>query len=171
MTYRPNDTQVYKRVARVRSRHMIPMEMLAFVTLLIAGAAGAFGDGWLHYQLKLNGKALEWGLALIPIAATGTFFSAFEWWLGVDWENGRLRHSIWIRTWCSGLAFVMWFYVLYVMADLQQGAISSMVWTACAVMPFHVWSWWVNYRVHCALHPAMRTEKLGARLETNRDRW
>ena len=171
MTFRPNDTQIHKRVARVRSRHMIPMEMLAFLTLLLAGAAGVFGDGWLHHQLQANGKVMEWGFALIPLGVLGTFFSAAEWWLGAAWENGLLRHSIWIRMWTSGIAFVMWIIVLYMMAELKGGPVTSVVWSAIAVAPFHLWSWWVNYRVHCVLDPHMKTEKLGARLENARDRW
>ena len=171
MTFRPNDTQVYKRAVRVRSRHMLPMEMLAFGLLMIGGITGAFGPGYLHDVLLDHGKALEWGLALIPVPLLGLLAATSEWWLGIEWQNGHLRHSIWFRMWLSGLAFVMWAYALYIMAALPGGGVTSVVVTACFVSPFHVWSWWVNYRVHCALDPAMKTERLGARLETNRDRW
>ena len=171
MTFRPTETQIYKRIARVRSRHMIPMEMLAFLTLMVAGITGAFGPGYLHTILTRYDHALEWGFALLPIAGLGVIVSAGEWWLGTNWQNGILRHSIWTRMWLSGLAFVMWLYTLYIMASVPSGPVTSMVISACFVGPFHLWSWWVNYRVHCALNPTMKTEKLGARLETNRDRW
>jgi hypothetical protein len=171
MAFNPNDTQYVKRVARIRSRHMIPMEMLAFLTLMVAGLSGAFVNGYLHIVLSADGQALWWGLALMPIAGAGLIVAAAEWWIGHAWENGMLRGSIWVRMWLSGLAFIMWIYVLYVMATLPSGPVTSMVISACFVSPFHLWSWWVNYRVHCALDPKMKTEKLGRRLETTRDRW
>ena len=171
MTFRPTETQIYRTGARLRSRHMIPMEMLAFLTLVVAGASGTFGPGYLHFVLAADGQALWWGLFILPIALLGVSISSAEWWIGVEWENGTLRHSIWLRMCLSGLATIMWAYILYVMATLPGGPITSMVASACFVSPFHIWSWWVNYRVHCALNPKMRTANLGRRLETSRDRW
>ena len=171
MQFNPNDTQYVKRNATIRSRHMIPMEMLAFLSLLVGGIVGVTGPGYLHHLLSENGKVLEWGLTLMPIGLIGHFASSAEWCLGIDWENRRLRYSIWLRMWLSGLAFIMWMISLYIMAALPGGGVTSMVVMAFFVSPFHLWSWWVNYRVHCALDPNMKTEKLGARLETSRDRW
>ena len=82
MSFRPNDTQHFKRIAKVRSRHMIPMEMLAFLTLLVAGWAGAFGPGYLHKILAQDDQALWWGLALMPVAGAGYAVSVIEWWIG-----------------------------------------------------------------------------------------
>lgn len=171
MSFNPSETQIHKRIARVRSRHMIPMEMLAFITLLLAGVTGAVGPGWLHDKLARADLGAEWGIALIPIATAGVIFSAFEWWGGQDWQNGLLRYSVAARMWASGLAFVMWLYALHAMAALPDGPVTSVVLSAIAVSPFHLWSWWVNYRVYCVLHPTMRTEKLAHALETNRNRW
>lgn len=171
MDFNQNDTQHFTSKARVRSRHMIPMEILAFLTLMVAGYSGAFGQGYLNSFLEADQQALWWGLALMPLAGAGVLASSAEWWIGHSWENGLLRLSIATRMWLSGLAWVMWMYTLYVMALLPQGPISSMVLSACFVGPFHLWSWWVNYRVLCALDPKLKTEKLGRRLETTRDRW
>lgn len=171
MTFDPCNTQYVKKVARVRSRHMIPMEMLAFLTLAVAGMSGAFGPGYLHYVLEREAQALWWGLFLLPIAIGGLIISAAEWWIGAGWENGHLRMSIAVRMWASGLAFLMWMYVLWVMATTKDGAVTSMVITACFVSPFHLWSWWVNFRVHTALDPNLKTERLGRDLESTRHRF
>ena len=171
MSFRPNDTQHFKRIAKVRSRHMIPMEMLAFLTLLVAGWAGAFGPGYLHRVLAQDDQALWWGFALMPVAGVGFAVATAEWWIGSDWENGILRMSIGARMWLSFLAFIMWMWVLYVMAVLTDRAVTSMVITACFVSPFHLWSWWANMRVLTALNPKLKTDKLTRDLEANRHRF
>ena len=171
MEFKPTETVIIKRSAKIRSRHMIPMEMLAFLTLLMAGIAGAFPLGYLHYVLQEAEQAMAWGFALIPIALAGFVISTSEWVRGADWENGHLRHSIFWRQWASLIAFLMWFYTLWAMAGLRHGPVTSMVITACFVSPFHLWSWWVNMRVHTALNPKLKTDRLQKRLEFGRDRW
>lgn len=172
MTFYPNNTQYVKRTAKVRSRHMIPMECLAFIMLAMVGYSGTFGTSYLNYVLTAEGQALWWGLFILPVALCGWGAAGVEWWLGTRWEGEVLFRSITIRMLLSGLAFFMWFfYILYVMATIEGGPIMSVVYTAFFVCPFHLWSWWVNLRAHCALNPNMRTENLGRRLETSRDRW
>ncbi len=170
MTFNPNSTQYVRTSARLRSRHMIPMEMLAFLTLLLAGVAGAFPLGYLHKVIARADLVGEWAFFLIPLAATGFIISATEWFWGAQWENGILRTSIQARWAASLLALFAWGYIVYVMLGLKDGPVSSMMISACFVGPFHFWSFWVNLRVATALDPKLKTEKLKARLESARDR-
>jgi len=171
MDFRPTETQIYKHTVRLRSRHMIPMEMLAFLTLLLAGIAGAFPIGYLHSQIAGADKVGEWAFALIPLALTGYAVAAAEWWLGAAWENGHLRMSIAARAYLSLGAMCLWGYIVYVMLGLENGPITSMMISAFFVGPFHFWSFWVNLRVLTALNPKLKTERLRQRLEAGRDRF
>jgi hypothetical protein len=171
MTFNPSETQILRRSPKIRSRHMLPMEMLAYLTLLLAGIAGAFPIGYLHRVIAEAGKATEWGFWLIPLAATGVIVSAAEWWLGWHWENGHLRISINARWMLSLLGVFCWGYITYVMMGLESGPVTSMMISACFVSPFHAWSFWVNLRCSTALDPKLKTSKLQARLEQSRDRW
>lgn len=162
-TFDPSATHVIRTENRLRSRHMLPMEMLASVALGLAGMSGAFPVGWLHVILERQGYALGWGLGLMPIAVAAFVVSATEWFWGSRWENGHLRFSIFARWWLSLLSAVAWLIVLYMMATITQ-PVTSMVITAITFMPFHFWSFWVNLRVHTALDPTKSTERLKQRM-------
>ncbi|HEX6992391.1 MAG TPA: hypothetical protein VF151_10915 [Gemmatimonadales bacterium] len=174
MTYRPSDTQVVKVIKRMRSRYLLPMEMVAFAMLSVLGLRGGLGAGYLHQLLDRPGDAEPWSwlLSVGLIGFCGIAVSSAEWWLGESWDNGLLRRVIYTRMWLSGLAFVMWLYAVYEVAVIQDHWVMlSVVWSAIAVCPFHLWSWWVNYRTHCILNPTMRTSRLENRLESRPPRW
>lgn len=161
--FNPNSTQYVRTANRLRSRHMLPMEMLAAVALCLAGVAGAFPIGYLYKVLAQSAVALGWGLGLMPIAIAAFAISATEWFWGGSWENGILRTSIFARWWLSLLSAVAWLIVLYMMTTITQ-PVTSMVITAITFMPFHFWSFWVNLRVHTALDPTKSTERLKQRM-------
>lgn len=174
MTFNPTETQVVKVIKKMRSRYLLPMEMVAFAVLTVLGLRGGFGQGYLHSLLERPGDAEPWSwlLSVGLIGIFGMLVSASEWWFGMGWDNGRLRRIIYTRMWLSGLAVVMWLYAVYEVALIQdRWMMLSVVWSAIAVCPFHSWSWWVNYRTHCILNPKMRTSHLENRLETHRPRW
>lgn len=174
MSFKPNDTQVVKVIKKTRSRYLLPMEMVAFAVLATLGLRGAIGPGHLHALLALPGDADPWtwlwSVGLIGFA--GMAVSSAEWWLGESWDNGLLRRVIYTRMWLSGLAIIMWVYAVYELAVIQERwVVLSVFWSAIAVCPFHLWSWWVNYRTHCILNPKMRTSRLETRLDGRPPRW
>lgn len=174
MTLRPTDTQVVKVIKKMRSRYLLPMEMVAFITLAVVGVGGEMGHGYLWHALAKPGDAepLQWLLSIGVVGIAGMLVSAAEWWEGEGWENGRLRRWVYTRMWLSGLAFVMWLYAIYEMMVIRDEQwLVTIILSALSICPFHLWSWWVNYRTHCVLNPRMRTSKLEARLETHRHRW
>lgn len=164
-TFNPNSTQYVRTVNRLRSRHMLPMEMLASVALFLAGVAGAFPLGYLHKVLAAEDLAMGWGLGMIPLSVAAFVVSTTEWFWGAHWENGWLRGSIFARWWISLLSVVAWLAALYLMAVLDR-SVTSMVLTAVTFIPFHFWSFWTNLRVHTALDPSKKTERLKQKLQS-----
>lgn len=174
MTPKQKDTPVAKIIKKMRTRYLLPMEMVAFITLAVVGVSGGLGGGYLWRALALPGDAepAQWLFSLGTVGILGLVVSAAEWWEGEGWENGRLRRWIYTRMWLSGLAVVMWLYATYEMMVIgERHMLVTIIMSAVAISPFHLWSWWVNYRTHCVLNPHLRTSKLEARLEANRHRW
>jgi hypothetical protein len=162
----PGRTQIVRKTSRIRSRYLLPMELLLFTTLITNAMGGVNWSGWFFYALTQNGERLAWMMVVMGIGVCGAGVSAYEWLRGCKWEDGRLTLSVWLRAWFGFLAAAasVHSFKLSVQAA-APGEFFGLMWGCLVTTLFALWVWWSNRRTYKVLSPRFHTSELETRLE------
>jgi hypothetical protein len=163
----PGSTQIVRKTSRIRSRYLLPMELLLFSTLITNAMGGVNWNGWFFYALISSGERLAWVGVVMLIGVAGFCVSVFEWLRGCKWEDGRLTLSVWLRSWFGFFAAAasLHSFKLSVQAASPGEQIYGLMWGCLITTFFALWVWWSNRRTYKVLSPKFHTSNLEARLE------
>lgn len=149
-----------------RSRYLLPMELLLAVVMVVVSAHGFLIKG------EIERAAVSWILGLGIVGGVWFHVAAIEWCEGFTWSLERLRKWVYLRKWLAIISIAVWCYVIDTLLNVEEPSRLAVLFVGiAAIVPFHVWSWWVNYRTWVVLNPKFSTKKLEAQLATVRTRW
>jgi hypothetical protein len=156
-----------KRIARPSDT--LTLEACLFSILMAMALVGAVFDSGIHRILSAQGLAASWGFAVGSVGVLGFCVAATEWYVGLNWNDHRMRGACFLRLWCNLLGIIIWGYLahsIYFYSDFSKAVFPLVLGPVCVA--FHGFCCFILRREEVILDPKKDTVKLEAQIDRRR---